>query len=227
MYFFHRFECNLFEENPSSMSWATIFQSLKYFISFLVPSEGSSLNGEGAGGKRNDCSRAQFPFKKSKFMVITKKQNIPNFFVKINDSLLEKCKTYKYLGVVIDEKLKWDAHMEHIMPKISKACGALARLRNCKSMEVLKHVYHALIHSYLRYGILIWGNACQSVLEPLQILVNKAARIMTFAPFGNLDLNPAYEYLKILDVTKTFLLETGKYHFKLVNHLLPLSLIHI
>lgn len=44
---------------------------------------------------------------------------------------------------------------------------------------------------------------------------------MTFAPFGNLDLNPAYEYLKILDVTKTFLLETGKYHFKLVNHLLP------
>ena len=107
------------------------------------------------------------------------------------------------------------------MPKISKACGALARLRNCTSMEVLKNVYHALIHSYLRYGILIWGNACQSVLEPLQILVNKAARIMTFAPFGNLDLNPAYEYLKILDVTKTFLLETGKYHFKLVNHLLP------
>ena len=43
---------------------------------------------------------------------------------------------------------------------------------------------------------------------------------MTFAPFGNLDLNPAYEYLKILDVTKTFLLETGKYHFKLVHHLL-------
>lgn len=44
---------------------------------------------------------------------------------------------------------------------------------------------------------------------------------LSFAPFGNLDLNPAYEYLKILDVTETFLLETGKYHFKLVNHLLP------
>ena len=123
--------------------------------------------------------------------------------------------------VVIDEKLKWDAHIEHIMPKIAKACGALARLRNCTSMEVSKNVYHALIHSYLRYRILIWGNACQSVLEPLQILVNKAASIMTFAPFGNLDLNPAYEYLKILNVTKTFLLETGKYHFKWVNHLLP------
>ena len=55
----------------------------------------------------------------------------------------------------------------------------------------------------------------------LQILVSKAVRIMTFAPFGNLNLNPSYEYLRILDVTKTFSLETGKYHSKLVNHLLP------
>ena len=74
---------------------------------------------------------------------------------------------------------------------------------------------------YLRYGILIWGNASQSVLDPLQILVNKAARIMVSAPFGNIDLNPAYDYLKILNVTKTFLLETGKYHYKFVNQLLP------
>ena len=44
---------------------------------------------------------------------------------------------------------------------------------------------------------------------------------MVFAPFGNIDLNPAYDFLKILNVTKTFLLETGKYHYKLVNQLLP------
>ena len=123
--------------------------------------------------------------------------------------------------MVIDEKLNWDAHIKHITPKISKACGALARLRNCISIEVIKNVYHALIYSYLRYGILIWGNASQSVLNPLQILLNKAVRIMVSAPFGHIDLNPGYEYLQILDITKIFMLETGKYHFKLVNHLLP------
>ena len=73
---------------------------------------------------------------KSKFMMITNKHN--NFCVKIDDSVLGSCKTYKYLGVVIDEKLRWDAHIKHITPKISKACGALARLRSCTSMEVLK-----------------------------------------------------------------------------------------
>ena len=44
---------------------------------------------------------------------------------------------------------------------------------------------------------------------------------MVSAPFGHIDLNPAYEYLKILDIVKIFMLETGKYHFKLVNQLLP------
>ena len=101
------------------------------------------------------------------------------------------------------------------------ACGALARLRSCTSMEVLKNVYHALVHSYLRYGIVIWGNASKDVRSPLQTLLNKVARIMVSAPYGNIDLSPAYDFLKILDVSKLFMLETGKYHFKLVNDLLP------
>ena len=44
---------------------------------------------------------------------------------------------------------------------------------------------------------------------------------MVSAPFWNIDLNPAYEFLEILNVTKTFLLETGKYQYKSVNQLLP------
>ena len=91
--------------------------------------------------------------KKSKFMLVTNKLNIPDFCVKINDSPLEICKSYKYLGVVIDDKLKWDAHIKYISTKISKACGALPRLKNNTDIEILKNVYHALIHSYLRYGI--------------------------------------------------------------------------
>ena len=44
---------------------------------------------------------------------------------------------------------------------------------------------------------------------------------MVSAPFGNIDLQPAYDYLGILDVSKLYMLETAKYHFKLVNELLP------
>ena len=53
--------------------------------------------------------------------------------------------------------------LKYISTKISKACGALAKLRNSVSIDKLKSVYHALVHSYLRYGILVWGHAASVV----------------------------------------------------------------
>ena len=44
---------------------------------------------------------------------------------------------------------------------------------------------------------------------------------MVSAPFGNIDLKPAFEYLKLLDIPQVFLLETGKHHFKFAKGLLP------
>ena len=44
---------------------------------------------------------------------------------------------------------------------------------------------------------------------------------MIFALFGNVDLKPAFEQLKILEVSKMCMLETGKYENKSKNGLLP------
>ena len=75
----------------------------------------------------------------------------------------------------------------------------------------MKNVYHALFHSYIRYGIVIWGHAAPAVLNPLQTLMNRVIRIMTYAPFGNVDLNPVYKELKLLQVSKVCSLETSKF----------------
>ena len=44
---------------------------------------------------------------------------------------------------------------------------------------------------------------------------------MTFDPYGNIDLNTAYDYLKILDVAQIYMLETGKFQYKFKKDLLP------
>ena len=172
---------------------------------------------------------------KSKFMIVTNKKQFPaNFSINLNREcvnaiaskevkslMLEKCNSYKYLGVFIDRKLNWKSHIEYICKKISKACGALAKLRHCVSTNTLIEVHHALIHSYLRYGVVVWGKASKTALKPLNTVVNRALKIMTFLPFGRVDMKPVYECLKILNVEKVCLLETSKFLFKSNNDILP------
>ena len=66
---------------------------------------------------------------KSKFMIVTKNRNW-DVCVEINGETLEKCDTYKYLGVIIDKNLSWKPNVEYICKKISKASGALAKVRH-------------------------------------------------------------------------------------------------
>ena len=162
---------------------------------------------------------------KSKFMFFSNKKKIKHeLCIKINGKKLEKCVTYKYLGVIFDKNLSRQPHIEYICGKISKACGALSKIRHSVDIETLKSVYYALVHSYLRYGVLAWGNATEKVLQPLHSLLNRIIRIMTFAPF-RIGTGPIFDYLKFLNVTQIFRLETSKFVFKSKKNLLPISTI--
>ena len=139
--------------------------------------------------------------KKTQFMLISNKKVVHNLNIKINHIPLVQCESYKYLGIHFDDKLSWTNHIQHVCNKVSKACGALAKLRHCVPVDILIDVFNALIHSYLRYGILIWGSASASTLKPLETLVNKAIRIISFAPLGNIDLSQIYKDLNLLNLS--------------------------
>ena len=159
--------------------------------------------------------------KKSKFMFISNKKKIKKKLdLKINGKQLESCDSYKYLGVIFDRNLSWKPHIDYISGKISKACGALSKIRHSVDIDTLKTVYYAIVHSYLRYGIIAWGNASENILKPLHSLLNRVVRIMTFAPF-RIDTKPIFDFLKILNVDQLFEFETGKYVYKSKNNLLP------
>ena len=97
----------------------------------------------------------------------------------------------------------------------------MAKLRHSIDISTLKNVYFSLVHSYVRYGLMIWGNASSSALSPLYTAVHKVLRIMTFAPYGNIDLNPIYEYLQILNLDQMVTFEMGKFLYKIKHSLLP------
>ena len=117
--------------------------------------------------------------------------------------------------------MSWNDHIQHVCNKISKACGALTKLRHYVPIQILIDVFNALIHSYLRYGILVWGSASTSNIQSLSTLVNKAIRIISFAPHGNLHISQLYKDLNLLNLQSIFKLELGKFLYKEKHSLLP------
>ena len=51
--------------------------------------------------------------------------------LKLCDKKLKKVSKFKFLGVNIDEKLKWEAHIEHSQKKLKLSIIMIKRVKKC------------------------------------------------------------------------------------------------
>ncbi len=78
-------------------------------------------------------------------------------------------KSYKYLGVVFDSRLKWSEHADYLLKKIRKYIYAFRKLSEILDGNEIKLAYYAYVQSLLSFGNIAWGGAPKTLLEPLFI----------------------------------------------------------
>ena len=88
------------------------------------------------------------------------------------------CQETKFLGVIIDENLKWDVHTKYLNSKLKCEIGKLNRINKCNPKFAYKELYRTLFESHLNYGISAWGGISFKKLEPLFITQKKCLRTM-------------------------------------------------
>ena len=76
----------------------------------------------------------------------------------------------KYLGLHLDPHLKWDIHGRHVQQKLSMASSIMWKLKNVLPFTAKKKIYHSLFATHINYMITVWGNACDTVIKPIQII---------------------------------------------------------
>lgn len=60
----------------------------------------------------------------------------------------------KYLGVIIDDKLRWKPHVDLTTSRVRKMIWVFKRLRGIADLKVLHMVYYALCHSLINLHFL-------------------------------------------------------------------------
>lgn len=120
--------------------------------------------------------------------------------VVIDSTLIEMKSKANFLGLVIDNNLQWNDHVEKILPKINSGIYALKKMSFLCETSTLRTIYFAYIHSYIQYGLCLYGSTKTANLDKILILQKKAIRIIS-----KLKVNDsAREHFKILKIITVF-----------------------
>lgn len=83
--------------------------------------------------------------------------------------------TTMFLGIKLDKRLNWQAHIDMLHNKLSKAIFAIKTIADVTDTKTTLKVYHGYFISLIRYSIIFWGSS-NSKINSIFILQKKIIR---------------------------------------------------
>ena len=102
----------------------------------------------------------------------------------MNNIGIDKVTDFDFLGITLNENMKWHSHINKISTKISHAIGFIYKLMQYLPIFILKTLYHSLVLPHLTYGIIAWHSYSDPIFK-LQKLLQKVVTVL----IQNLSLN--------------------------------------
>ena len=101
-----------------------------------------------------------------------KNKPVPNDFdsIQTNHMTIGRVKTVNYLGLVIDENLYWNAHVDFVYASQVKYVGIFNHIKSFITSLIARQLYFAFINSRINYGIEVYGHCADEYLSKLQTL---------------------------------------------------------
>ena len=115
--------------------------------------------------------------KKCNFMIFNEKVN-SDLNIKIDDVELEKVDKTKYLGVLIDNRLRFNEHGDYIIKKMNKKLGLFRRVANKLNEENKVLYYKSIVQPHIDYCSFVFKMMDQQTLNSLQVVQNKCMRVI-------------------------------------------------
>ena len=99
--------------------------------------------------------------------------------ISIGNKEVERVRTYKLLGVIISDDLKWNAHAEYVIAKAAKRLYALRLMKRAGVMpkDILK-VYLCNVRSVLEYAVQVWQDIPAYLSDAIESIQRRALGII-------------------------------------------------
>ena len=135
--------------------------------------------------------------------------------LKLNDVIIPEVKELKILGVIFDNRLSFEKHIDSLSLKTSRMTGIIKRVRYLLPDFSLILLYKSLIESNLRYFCTIWRFTYESHINQLfkqQRIIAKIISTSNILPKDIIDIHRLINY------------NAGLFIYKALNGFLPIKM---
>jgi hypothetical protein len=122
----------------------------------------------------------------------------------------------KFLGINITENLIWHVHIKSVCSSLSKVYFIIKRSKKAMSYNTIRSIYYSYFQSWLKYGIIFWGSAKDSIKV---FRIQKKVMRLIVGVNKRVSCRGLFSEFKILTVPLLYILETLSFIKKLKDNL--------
>ena len=113
---------------------------------------------------------------KTKYMIFSRSKTDLAKPLLLLGKTIKRVDEAKFLGVIVDEGLKWSRHIKTVKTKMSRYIGVLCKIKAFLPIKARLQIYHCLIQSHINYCSLIWGFSAKSNIDAIFSVQKKGIR---------------------------------------------------
>lgn len=153
-----------------------------------------------------------------------KLSKISSISTQVFGRVVESVVDFKHLGVTFSSDMTWSDHIGELSIKINQRLGLLKRIKNLLPRSARLLYYNSLILPLFDYGDIVWGDKNNlTIMESLQVLQNKAAKVILDRPIYS-SASDALQELNWVRLDKRRHYHRCLYIYKTINNLLTTHL---
>lgn len=112
-------------------------------------------------------------------MIIGKTNNLDtDYYLKINDTNIERVTFFSYLGIIIDLKLKFHDYVHLVVKTLARKLRVLYRASSKLTCEAKKNMYNTMIRPHFTYCSTNLFLCNKTDIDKLQVQQNKTMRLI-------------------------------------------------
>ena len=119
--------------------------------------------------------------KKTKLMLSGSKTMLSpfnDFQFSTDEGQIDRVSSFKYLGVLLDEKWKWKVHVNSLLQKLGHRLSVFNRIYHMLDQKSLTAYFNGLVLPHLDYADIVWGDqpGLTTQMKQLQSFQNRFAK---------------------------------------------------